>query len=412
MILRENEPSSVNTSTTSILLQIYPNLNTSKVSQSDVILYNCSNLNTSKDSQLDIDLDDILYELSYQAVALAGIFGNILGIVFLLYTNVKKSFHVFLISLMLNDVVYLLIALTRSILILLVSFQRHLLQYNLRVLFIYLKMTQIFLFNTSAFIITCMSVERFVNVCFPLRGIFIGSRRCAFAAICIGLVLNTLVCIPKFILQDLRKSGDSHTIFSPLKWKNDNGDVTRMYFTVVISVTRYVPATIAFLANAFLLTKLLRRNPRRRFLFANRQIRKDRSRFDDFGTTITLILINTFLLLSLLPTATAQILIHNYPEIYLNVNRKENIYLKSLMAFGIFASAFSAANDFVLYILLSRRSRETLKHIVKRRCNCQRRRRGSQIFKSRSRAMIYRHSADSYKFSMQNIHQVRRTVTL
>ena len=364
-----------------------------------------SNRNASNGSQRSVlDFDDILYELSYQAIIVVGVCGNILGITFLWYTNVRTSFHIFLISLMINDVVYLLIVLTRSIFLLLLSFEKQLLQYNLRVALIYLKVIHILLFNTSAFIITSMSLERFVRVYFPFRRTCIGTRRFAIAAICVGFVLNIAVFIPQFILQDVPKSGASHINFSPFKLKNVNGSLAKVYPVVGITISRYIPATVAFLVNVFLLTKLLQRYRRRAFIFANRESRKDRIRFDDLGTTITLILITTFLLLSLVPAATAQILAQNYPELYLNVNRKENAHYKFLMAFGKFVSALSAANDFVLYILLSRRSRVTLKHIItKRWCNCDRRH--SQI-SYRSRAIFSRRSADSNRFIEQTIHHV------
>ena len=398
---------SAETSTIPVLFYNCSKLNTSIVSQSGAILYNCSNLKTSRVYQNTLDFDDILYEVTYQAIAVAGICGNVLGTVFLLYTNVKQSFHVFLLSLMMNDAVYLLVALTRSILILLVSSESDLTPYYLRVFLTYLRVIQILFSNTTVFIITCWSLERFVSLCFPLRGKRIRSRRFAIVAICSGFVLNIAVFTPQFILQEVPKHGDSHISFTPLKWKNDNGSIARVYRSVGIIVIRYLPTAIAFLANTVLFIKLLRRK-RRAFLFANRQSRKDRTRFDEFGTTVTLILITTFLLLSIVPSTTAQILAHNYPELYLNVNRKENGHYKTLVAFGKFVSAFSAANDFVVYILLSRRSRVTLKHtITKRWCNCLN---SHPQVPLGSRAVFSRHSADSCKFSEHNLHHGDSTV--
>ena len=108
------------------------------------------------------------------------------------------------------------------------------------------------------------------------------------------------------------------------------------------------------------------------------------SRFDDLGTTWTLVIITIFLLLSLVPPAVAQLLANYLPDIYLDTNRAEHGYYITTMDFGRFVAVLSAANDFFVYNLMSRRSRVLLKYMCKKKtCRCCRRRRAS----SRQRSM-------------------------
>ena len=120
---------------------------------------------------------------------------------------------------------------------------------------------------------------------------------------------------------------------------------------------------------------LISGHPRRALLFANRMSRNDRRRIDDFGATWTLIPIPVLLLLSLVPSVIAQVLASLYPYTYLNENNTEYRYHKATIAFRTFVYVLSAANAFVVYILMSKRSRITLKHVLNEKmCKCFRRR--------------------------------------
>ena len=186
-----------------------------------------------------------------------------------------------------------------------------------------------------------------------------------------GAVVNVAILIPLFTLQEMPKKENNFMHFSVIKSRKDRDFKVVIYCFIAIIFSRYLPATIAVVANVFLLVKLLRRYQRRSFQFANRNSRKDRTRLDDFGTTVTLLLITTFLVLSFVPSATAQILAHFHPDVYLNVHSKEHSHYNAVMAFGKFVSALSEANHFVVYILLSRRSRVMFEHMItKRRCSC------------------------------------------
>ena len=118
---------------------------------------------------------------------------------------------------------------------------------------------------------------------------------------------------------------------------------------------------------------------------ANRHLMsRNDNRFDDLGTTWTLVIITVFLLLSLVPPAVVQLFANYFPDIYLNANKAEHGYYITTMDFGRFVAVLSAANDFFVYILMSRRSRVLLKYMCKEKmCRCCRRRR---VF-SRQRSM-------------------------
>ena len=109
------------------------------------------------------------------------------------------------------------------------------------------------------------------------------------------------------------------------------------------------------------------------------------SRFDDLGTTWALVIITIFLLLSLVPPTVVLLLAKYFPDIYLDTNRDEHGYYITTMVFGRFVAFLSAANDFFVYILMSRRSRVLLKYMCNEKmCRFCRRPRAS----SRQRTMV------------------------
>ena len=170
-----------------------------------------------------------------------------------------------------------------------------------------------------------------------------------------------------------------------MKWGEEGSGINRqIYMTILITVTRLLPAAITFVSNVCLMIILIHRRPRRAFMFANRAKRCDRSRFDEFGTTWTLIIISAFLLLSLVPSVVAQMLASFYPNIYLDKNSAQYRYYTITMNFGRFVAVLGAANDFVVYILMSRRSRMTFTHALREKmCRCFRRRHATSGQRSR-----------------------------
>ena len=322
------------------------------------------------------------YDIITFLIALIGISFNALGIIFLVYSKVKHAFLVFLTSLMITDLLYLITVLLQCILAFLSLSNLNSVFTELYHIAIILKRIRITLFSISGFTITCMSLERLSRVCFPLRSQPHNSRKCAFFLIVAGIIINIAGVIPHFVLSETPRSNDTTTLLTPtvMKWRGEDSETKRkIYITVLIAVTRILPAAIAFVSNVYLIIILIHRRPRRAFLFANRERRSERSRFDEFGTTWTLIIISSFLLFSLVPSAIAQMLASLYPNIYLDKNYAQYRYYTITINFGRFVSMLCAANDFVVYILMSRRSRMTFKHVFRERmCQCFRRRRAGQ----------------------------------
>ena len=325
----------------------------------------------------------LLYEITVLLIVLVGISCNLLGIAFMFYSKVKHSFHVFLTSLMANDLLYLIIAFLHCISAFLPYFDLGSVFTDIYPVAVRLKGIQCTLFNINVFIVSCMALERLSSVCFPLRSRKRINRKCSLFLILSGIVLNITVVIPVIVLRETPKVSENTTLF--FKWRGEGGSPKReIYITIVIVITRLLPAAVAFIANVYLIIDLIRRRSRRAFLFANRMSRNDRRRFDDFGTTLTLILISVVLLLSLVPTVIVQVLINRYPFTYLNETKAEYHYFTTMIAFGRFVFVLSAANDFVVYILMSKRSRLTLKQVLKEKfCKCFRRRRGFSSQRSR-----------------------------
>ena len=329
----------------------------------------------------------LLYEITVLLIALVGMSCNLLGIVFLFHNKVKHSFHVFLTSLMVSDVFFLSFALLQCSSTILLHFDLGSVSTAIYPAALLLKGIQFALYNFSVFIIACMSLERLSSVCFPLSLSKRINRKCALFFILVGIMLNITVLIPVLVQSETPKNS-ANTTFIPtvFQWRVGEESLPKreIYITIVITITRLLPAAVAFIANVYLIIVLIRRRPRRAFLFANRISRNDRRRFDDFGTTLTLILISIFVLLSLVPAVIVQVLVNLYPNTYLIENKAEYRYYTTTLAFGRFVSVLSAANDFVVYILMSKRSRLTLKHVLREKiCKCFRRRRASSSQRSR-----------------------------
>ena len=123
----------------SVLLQLvnhqqgYSNNN----SAFSVYTSNCSTNDNQKVNHKSVDFDNILYEVSIQMIALME------------YVEI----HLFMMHLMITDVLYLLTALVRSLLILVLYFEKHMFRFEVNLLFIRLKFVTLFLFNLNALLI-------------------------------------------------------------------------------------------------------------------------------------------------------------------------------------------------------------------------------------------------------------------
>lgn len=201
---------------------------------------------------------------------------------------------------------------------------------------------------------------------FPLKTKRLNLQRYAIACVVSGVVLNAAYISPVLIFHESPKYNNSLTVNTCskfiFKWENGDGSISRNYSTAIIILTRVFPAVVTFIANVFLISILLKRRRQRATLFANSN-RADK--FDELIATLTLILISLFLVTSLLTIAAVQLMAHNYPDVYLDPGRKQHYTYKIAYEIGQFASVLSAGIDFIIYLLLSKRSRILLKQHFK-----------------------------------------------
>lgn len=194
--------------------------------------------NTGTDS-LYIHVKDnfggFLYNSTILIIALIGIFGNSLGVLFLLHRRMKQSFQIFLTSLMGIDVLYLVFTVIQSLLAISTYFD-HSLLYTFRCFVSErLRMLQIICYNTSAFIITCMSFERLINIRFPFRVMkHIKFRHYAIITTISGFLFNIALLIPVFIFQESPKLLENRTSCPQFifRWKQDAVFKAQKYCTV------------------------------------------------------------------------------------------------------------------------------------------------------------------------------------
>ena len=129
-------------------------------------------------------------------------------------SKVKHSFHVFLTSLMANDLLYLIFAFLHCILAFLPYFDLGSVFRAIYPVAVRLKGIQCTLFNISVFIKAFMSLERLSCVSFPLRTRTRIYRKCSLFLILVGIVLNILVVIPVIVLHETPKVSENTTLFA------------------------------------------------------------------------------------------------------------------------------------------------------------------------------------------------------
>ena len=134
----------------------------------------------------------LAYDTATLLITLIGISFNALGITFLLYSKVKHTFLVFLTSLMITDLLFLITVLIQCVLAFLSMSNLNSVFTELHHIVAILKIIRIKLFDISCYTITCMSLE----LSFPLRSRPHNSRMCALSLIVVGIIINIAGAIP------------------------------------------------------------------------------------------------------------------------------------------------------------------------------------------------------------------------
>ena len=305
-------------------------------------------------------------------VTLLGIVGNALGLCFLFLSGkLKQTFHMFLFALMFVDIIYLIITLLRNILIILEQYDRSFVDGIRCISAMNLRTAQSLTYSTCAHLITAMSFERFVNIVFPLKVKSVSCKYTVLTILCI-FALNIVLMFPGFSTVTGKEISDPHTnttkcLSVPTEFGKSFRPFKKYYIVIMPVVARFLPGVATLFSNIVISIFLARRSTRRAALFARKTTKKEQ--YEQYKTTITLMILSIALLLSLVPSAMTAILSGYYPELY---GPKGTLYFtyRFVQDLGYCLRVLSAANDFLLYIIFSKASRHAFMSMLKSACCC------------------------------------------
>ena len=302
------------------------------------------------------------------SLTVIGIAGNICGLWFVMCGKLREPFHLFLLALMAVDLLYLIIVLISNSLVVLERYNKSFADYLNCHMSANLNALQSMAYSVCAHLITAMSFERLINIKSPLDIQSFCLHRYTTIAIVIIFAVDVGLMVPGFLILEPKDTTDPTTNITtckpvPTSWAKN--PVSKYFVMSVLIVARFVPCVVTFAANILISVLLARRRSQRAAMFANKATRGEH--YEQFKITLTLIALSVALVLSLIPSALATILFKYYPDLYGMGKSQYYIYL-FIKDLGYFLRIASAANDFFMYVVLSKPSRSAFIDLFRSKC--------------------------------------------
>ena len=298
----------------------------------------------------------LIYEIIMPIVCFVGFTGNLLSAIILFKTKDKNAFTIYLKALTLSDMVILMSGILRFI----CKMVRHSLKtadstklgaYCMLIVGFGIGN---FAAQMSSFLITVMSVERFVAVVFPLRLRSFVLEKYARRVVAILFLIQVILRTPTVIWTEVASRNDCSTnaTISYLEYREWSRDIVfrRVLFHVLNVIDRFIPVTTVICMNAGILITLKRRTK------LNIQREATIGTMEKHKITITLVVLSMFYLITSVANSVLYILVTLAPEFTLA--SKEYYLFAVLIDAVIVVIALNAANDFIIYVMSSRRFRD------------------------------------------------------
>ena len=301
---------------------------------------------------------------------LIGIGGNGLGVWFVVNRKLNQPFMIYLLALMATDFIYLIMELFSSSVVIMERFDLPLAVYwNCYVARPFLLVKSI-TYSICVHLITTMSIERLLNIVFPFKLKFCSLQKYTVLNILGIACLNIAVMALSFFMQEPKvttdNKGDILTCISgPTNWTNENYSFVKHYTLVIFVVVRFAPGILATMSNIMIAIYLALYRKRRASLLANST---SGGGYPNQGkTTLILLVLSIFLILSLVPSSVGTLLMRFSPELYRQ--GKSQYYTNALLVdIGLCLRVVSAANDFFIYVVLVKSSRTLVKQMLMAKC--------------------------------------------
>ena len=315
-------------------------------------------------------LRDTLWRYIIPTISVTGVLVNILGIWFLVSWQCKQSFYIFLLALLIADLIYLFTILLQNSILILERYDKRSADYINCHISSSVRAVQWMTYSTCAHLVTSMAFERLLHILFPFWVRKTNLRKQTIVIIIFLFAFNALLKIPAFISNVAKETTDPKTSLTICKsvkstWAIEYAVFHKHYVTAMLFMSQFVPLAATIAANISIAIFLSRQRAQRMLLLANKATRGEQ--YQQYMTTITLIILSVCLTLSLVPTASMNTLSRYLPEIYGRQGR-EKFTAAFVSELGYFLRVFSASTDFIVYILMSTSSRTVLVHLVKNKC--------------------------------------------
>ena len=298
-----------------------------------------------------------------------GILGNILGVWFMVQRRNKQSFDIFLLALISADLFYLVITLFENVVIIMDVSDPGLAQLiNCYCGKVFRTMTYN-AYSTCTHLVCLMAFERLIHVLLPFWRRKENFRKQTIAIIFAILTTNVLFRIPALMMYEPKYVTDPQTNITACRsvqtqWAKDHLDWHDQYIVIMLAVTQIAPLLATIFANISIIVFLSRQRVQRAELFAKKETRGQH--YQQYITTLTLIILSVCLTTSLLPSVMMSILGFFMPETYSRTGNER--YTASLISeIGFFLRVISSSTDFVVYIWLSTTSRTRFIKMIKRK---------------------------------------------
>ena len=303
----------------------------------------------------------IIFEVIFPITCTIGFIGNTLCTIVLFKSNDKRSFTVYLKALTISDSAILVCGFMRF----LCKMIQRLVEKDPSIVETYCLVVigygiGHYVGNFSSTLITVMSVERFVAVVYPLRlKSFVLEQRPRLVVGIIALVqfilrLPTVIWTTVGTREDCSTNG---TLYYPeyREWSRDIVFRRVLFYTLNI-IDRYIPVLIVIFMNAGILITLKRRPQTKVAKSIAKKEGTTSGLMEKNKITVTLVALSAFHVIQQISMSIMYILVTLAPEITI-ASREYYLYSVFINA-SIVVVALNAANDFLIFILSSRRFRE------------------------------------------------------
>ena len=309
----------------------------------------------------------LIYEIFMPVVCIVGFTGNLLSAIILFKTKDKNAFTFYLKTLTLSDMLILLSGILRFI----CQMVRNNMEKDSTLLDSYCTLIVgyglgKFVANLSSVLITVMSVERFVAVVFPLRLRSFVLEKYPRQVVAILLLVQFILRTPTVIWTEVASREDCNTdgTLYYLEYREWYRDIIlgRVLFYTFNVIDRFIPITTVICMNAGIMITLKRRT-KLHIAAAAAVLSKEAmsGTMEKTKITITLIVLSLFYLITSASNMVLYILVTLTPEFTL---ASQEYYLYTVLINAvILLTALNAANDFVIYVISSKKFRDLFREM-------------------------------------------------